>query len=81
MKLSLLIVLGILFIGCNDDSDSTNVNGGTTIVASCSDVGMTEIQEGDMLSNDEENTRVKIVHNENGKMICVMNGSAHISRR
>ena len=85
LSFSLLVMIS----ACGDGSGSsepevTPVLSSNISVIECSnasDGAYTPIEEGDELVPDDSNTTVEIVHDEDeGRLVCVLNGSAHLVR-
>ena len=70
MKYLFMLIFALLFTGC----DYIKVNSCQT------DSAMTSLLKGDTLSNDTQETYIKIVQTSTHKEICTTQGSAHIFR-
>lgn len=67
----------VLFNACsNSSSDAQEYS----YISVCSDEdSFTKLELGDILKNEDNNTRVKIVHREDGsRYACTVNGKAYI---
>jgi hypothetical protein len=82
LKLILIaVILPQLFTACGGGGGtSESDNAGVTKIAMCTE-GLTEVNTGDTIIEDEENTVIKVVDTDGVKReVCVVSGSAHIQR-
>jgi len=92
MKIKYIITTGLIAIvllsGCSDQAEFENAQTLVPISINCvtaptaNDISTyIDMQSGDILVQDGDNTSVKTYHDQNGtKKICLVSGSAHLIR-
>ncbi len=89
LTLTVSVILALLLSACGGGGDASFSNGETIVQVDVNCTGATtaaiatyiELNSGDALVKNDNNTSVKIYHDVNGtKKVCLVSGSAHIVR-